>query len=176
MFSNTLRILLLGLLLWPWSTANAMNATGQWDLQANGILPDVQGTCLFQGTANVVQNGNAISGDATLMLQSGPQACPPEMMAQIQGAWETDTLLFGALLGGNLGEASFSTGPVVRAVQLGGSYIVTSGPFNGVSGSWQAVMRAVAAAQIPTLATLGVVLLAALLFGVGGMVLRRQHH
>ncbi len=58
---------------------------GSWTLQANALLPEQEIPCSFEGSAQVVQDGNEFNGTAALTLSGGPDACPAEMMASING-------------------------------------------------------------------------------------------
>jgi len=167
-----------------WAQAQTPDVSGAWTLEVTGLLPDQNVACTFQGTAQVVQNGDTISGTAQLTLVSGPEGCPAEMLAEISGSWDGETL-FGTLEGGDLGTASF-TGSVgapkaagvatrasVPAVQ--GTYDVTLGGFQGTMGTWAAAIMVGAQISIPTLGAWALLLLATLLLGTGVWVLRRRH-
>ena len=60
--------------------------SGTWTVQMTATLPggnNLQtqgqvspGTCMFEGTANVIQTSNGVSGSVDVMLVTGPGACP----------------------------------------------------------------------------------------------------
>lgn len=183
MKSHRSLVLVFGLLAAGVVWAQAEDLSGLWTLEASGLLLGSQEPCTFQGTAQVTQTGSEISGTAELSLIAGPAACPAEMTAAITGVLEGDQIS-GNLLGGNLGEATFTgslgAGAVAvaaRAVSgVQGGYDVTQGPFAGVAGSWAALFRGGQARfAIPTLGVWTLLLLATLLLAAGAWVLRRRH-
>lgn len=156
------------------STAQVPDYSGTWSLSTVAELPDDGGTCVFEGTAQVTQDGTELSGTATLMLVDGPAACPPMMMADLSGAvGEGDCVTLGLLLGGQLGEATFSGCPGNLPDTLDGQFQVTSGPFAGTGGSWSAVLGPSVLA-IPTLSALGLAALVVVLMLTGAWLMRRR--
>lgn len=148
--------------------------SGTWSLSTTAELPDDGGTCIFEGTAQVTQDGTDLAGTANLSLINGPPDCPPAMMADLDGEVEDDGCIeLGLLLGGNFGEASFTGCPGEAADTLVGSFQVTSGPFEGGGGTWTAVIGASVLA-IPTLSALGLAALVVLLMLTGAWIARRR--
>lgn len=156
------------------AAAQVPDLSGTWQLDTTAELPNDGGTCIFQGQAQVTQDGTDLGGTATLTLVGGPAACPPVMMADLGGEVSGDGCIeVGLLLGGNLGEASFTGCPGEAEDSLEGSYEVTSGPFAGTVGNWIAVVgRNVLA--IPTLSAVGVAALVVLLMLSGAWIARRR--
>lgn len=148
--------------------------SGTWLLSTTAMLPNDGGTCMYEGHAQVTQDGSDLGGTASLMLVNGPAACPPEMMASLSGqVGEQGCVTLGLLLGGQLGEASFSGCPGDARNSLVGSFEVTSGPFEGGGGQWLAALdRSVLA--IPTLSALGLAALVVLLMLVGAWIVRQR--
>lgn len=148
--------------------------SGTWSLSTTAELPDDGGTCIFEGTAQVTQDGTDLGGTANLSLINGPPDCPPAMMADLDGEVGDDGCIeLGLLLGGNFGEASFTGCPGEAVDTLVGSFQVTSGPFEGGGGTWTAVMGASVLA-IPTLSALGLAALVVLLMLSGAWIARRR--
>ncbi|MCB1036285.1 MAG: IPTL-CTERM sorting domain-containing protein [Acidobacteria bacterium] len=147
---------------------------GPWLLEASASLPTAEGVfCDFEGTAQILQDGTVINGDANLMLVNGPDGCPMEMSAQLSGIAADGAINMGVLMGGNLGEADFqgSAGDVVGTLQ--GSFQAINGPFGGSNGSWLA-RRQESVVAIPTLSDWGLVLMAVLLFLAGSLFMLRR--
>lgn len=194
------------LLLAAWTLGFAAQAQtptgfgGTWNMTVTFELPNEGGTCVYEGTAVLTQDGSAISGPTTLTVVSGPFECPAEMMADLVGTIEPAVDLInlfyvsGTLFGGKLGEASF-TGSISpnlgaqakTAVEPGGRGAITvstggqgttsvpSGPFAGATGSWSAALAAAPAAlAIPTATPIGLTLFVLLLIGAGTWVLGRS--
>ncbi len=167
------------------------DVSGTWALQTTAQLSDENEPCLFSGTARVVQVGSRINGPAQLFLDSGPAACPAEMMAQLTGTVGPQGLS-GTLNGGDLfGVASFQgqvnaggvslqgtiefqrragAGPAPGGGATGG-FSVTSGPFSGGMGTWDAQLTEVMG--IPVLTAAGVAFLTALILLSTIWLLRR---
>lgn len=180
------------------STALAqVDYSGVWTLTTVTTLPDETLPCNYEGTAVITQVGTALSGQAELTLTSGPGACPSEMSAQVTGVVNGTEVELGLLLGGQFGEATFTSvsrplvnasseahisaqsgGPVAKpeAVNLNGPFNVTKGAFAGQGGNWNAVFKAgFSIAIIPTLAYYGALIFGILLLAIGGFRLRRRH-
>lgn len=184
-FRAVLVLLILPMLASP-AFAQA-NLEGTWELQASGVLPpqeipalNAQGDrgvmiepCVFEGSGNMTQTGDQLSGQATLMLVSGPDNCPSEMMADLTGTVE-GTSFFGTLDGGQMfGLLDFQGTIADDGRSMQGSYTVEEGPFTGTTNtSWTAALR-LSILDIPTLGTWGVTLLATLLALTSLLFLRR---
>jgi hypothetical protein len=178
----------------------AADLTGTWMLEATEQMPNpearsdgnalvLQGECAFSGSASVTQDaGGALSGDATLNLQSGDAECPTSMTASLTGSVEGSDVTMGMMVGGGmLGEAIFDgtiggeglkSGPAiadraVTALTVTGNNSVTSGPFTDVSGTFSAVVRQ-SVVEIPTLGPTGLIALIGLLCAAGALVLARR--
>lgn len=181
-------VLVLPILAVPVSAQ--VNLEGTWDLQASGVLlPQVElkhdtaldrgvvidpDPCVFEGSGNMTQTGDQLSGQATLMLVSGPTDCPDEMMADIMGEVEGSSF-FGMLDGGEMfGGLNFTGTISTDGTSIEGTYDVKpDGPFSNVTdGSWTAALQ-LSILAIPTLGSWGVTLLAALLALTSLLFLRR---
>ncbi len=196
-------ILLLAQAAWAQPTGT-QDIRGTWSLTANAYLPQVEGAvkpagefipepnCFFSGTAVVSsQQGSNFSGNASLTLDSGAGGCPAELFANIQGTVSGNTIEMAMLMGGDLGDGTFSgtissqtqaqTGgqSQTKAAQaappgrsINGNFAIQAGPFMGVSGGWAGALRS-SLEGIPTLGNLGLLALALLLAGVGWAALAR---
>jgi hypothetical protein len=163
------------------------------ELQAEQAAPPEKGIpepepCVYEGTAEITnQVGAQFDGTAELDLVAGPAACPPMMMASLDGQWEAGTL-GGTLNGGDaFGVAAFNgqlqspglLSPTVAAKAApgtiyGGGFAVTSGPFTASSsGSWTGVAQGVAPIDIPDLGPTGTTGLILLLLVGGAWLLVR---
>ncbi|MDP9122031.1 MAG: hypothetical protein M3O15_11825 [Acidobacteriota bacterium] len=120
------------LLLSATAGAKTIDWSGDWALQFQ------TGSCAFNGTATVNQDGSAVSGNISVRLTTGPSFCPPSMSASMRGSVQGTDINMGAVVGGQLGTASF-LGTASDPTTLGGTLSVVSGPFNGMSGTWGAV-------------------------------------
>ena len=147
--------------------------SGQWTLQATGQLPGEETPCVFQGGGSMTQTGDQVTGQATLMLVSGPAACPAEMMADLSGLVE-GSAFFGTLDGGEMfGMLQFQGTIGQEETTLVGTYEVEpEGPFSGTTGTWQA-MIAQSILAIPTANAATLTLLAALLAAASLLFLRQ---
>ncbi|MDY7092653.1 MAG: IPTL-CTERM sorting domain-containing protein [Acidobacteriota bacterium] len=155
-----------------------IDVAGLWNLHAETAVPSPEGDgvppiCEFEGTAQISQDGTSISGSAALGLIDGPVDCPMELAATVTGDVVGDTVQMGLLMGGNLGTASFSGSEGDFPDTLVGNMDVSSGPFAGISGFWDAT-RGAAGLDIPTLGTVGLVLLVGLLLAAATVLLRRR--
>lgn len=163
-FRIALVVLLLPTFAWP--AFGQPNLEGTWDLQVSGVLPSETDPCVFEGSGEMVQDGDQLTGMATLMLVSGPAACPLEMMADLMGEVEGSSF-FGMLDGGQMfGGLNFSGTIAGDGSSIQGTYEVKpEGPFTGVTdGTWSAaVQQQVSVLEIPTVGAWGLMLLAALL-------------
>lgn len=147
--------------------------TGQWLLGTTVQLSGEASPCVFEGIADIAQQGTQLSGTARLSLVSGPAACPAVMTAELSGAVEDgEVVSLTGMLGGQLGTVDF-TGTLSPNPGGGGDFTVTSGPFQGEEGTWTAQLVQ-SAAQIPTLVPLGLALLALALVAAGTLFLRRR--
>ena len=180
------KLLVLAVLLVLFSPAVAMAGTdidvaGIWDLQAETPVPnqgaqgegEVPPICLFEGTAQVSQDGTSLTGNAALALADGPVECPMELSASFTGNVSGSSIQMGMLMGGNLGTASFTGGQGDFPDTLQGSMNVDSGPFNGITGFWTGARRQ-SVLDIPTLGGAGLVLLILALLAAATFVLRRH--
>lgn len=166
--------------------------SGTWNLSTQTQLPDSNEPCIFEGTALITQNGTELTGTASLTLTSGPGACPSDMTAEVVGSVQRDIVVLGLLLGGQLGEAQFTSqvAPAImqsadsdtskvkaEGMSLAGTFDVTVGPYSGQSGSWAAMIAAkMDDFPIPTLAFYGGLVLILLLVVMGAFRIRRRYH
>jgi hypothetical protein len=157
--------------------------SGDWTLQATAFLPPglggTGGSCTFEGTADVGQDGTSLSGDAALTLVDGSMGCPDQMDASLTGEVIDNQVNMGMLMG-QLGETTFNgtLGPNL-ALQGGGNTLsgtmsVTAGPFAGSTGTWSGVQGTAPVVEVPALSAVGLALLVAILLLVGGVLLRRR--
>jgi hypothetical protein len=162
--------------------AQGLDLTGSWAMQMTAVRSQtgaaVAPSCTFQGTANVAQTGNQLSGDISVDLTAGSN-CPPTMSATLSGQVTGNQVNMGLVMGGGaFGEASFtgtqtSARPGAAATALGGSFTVTSGPFTGTGGTWSGTRQA-PIATVPALGTRGLAILALLLLATATLLLRRR--
>jgi hypothetical protein len=153
---------------------------GTWTLQMNATLEGEEVPCVFQGTANLTANPPGgkfdFSGPSHLDLVSGPEGCAASLDGTVSLNFDASPdglVVNGQIDGGDaLGLASF-TGLVVGDPTATGTFSTTSGPFSGLGGTWSGSLAA-AVAAIPTLQTVGLLLLAALLALVSVLALRRR--
>lgn len=166
-------------------SAQVIDLSGEWDLQASAFLaqqpeeglPD----CEFSGNATITQDGADLGGTADLALVSGDPECPTEMSADLDGTINGTEIEMGVLMGGNLGTAEWTGAVVVGAAEgagvgdLAGGFLAGTGPFAGSTGSWTAQrVGGPSVLAIPTLTTLGIVALVALLLAAAALILRRR--
>jgi len=156
----------------PVAAQGVPSYAGHWLVDATFQIPDV-GTCVYKGTADVMQDGTTLSGMVVLTLVSGPGPCPAEMMASLDGTAGVAGVELGLLLGGDLGQASFSGDRDPKSGALMGDAMVEGGPFTGTDGTWMAVLAPLVLA-IPTLTALGLAALVTLLLAAGAWMLRRR--
>lgn len=149
--------------------------SGRWEMNTTADLPNDGGTCVFQGIANVMQNGMDLTGTVLLTLVDGPPACPTEMMADLTGQVGTSGCVELGVLLGQLGEASFMGCPGDAMDSLSGSFDVSEGEFLGTMGGWAAMLAPQTFFEIPTLSLFGLAALAVLLLVTGGLLLRRRN-
>jgi hypothetical protein len=151
----------------------AGDISGDWTLPTTCTLPPGDEDCVFEGSASLLQDGNQIGGQATLMLVSGPDSCPSEMMATVMGTL-SGLDLFGTLDGGQLlGILNFNGGASPDLQMIQGTSMAPDGqPFAGTTCDWDAQRQE--AVFIPTLSGVGLALLVALLLGGGLLMLRRR--
>lgn len=156
--------------------AQGFSVSGTWNLDATVALPNEGGTCQYSGQANVSNDNGSLSGFAELFLDSGANDCPAEMSADLtgQGGFDgPDFFLSGMLLGGQLGEASFS-GQLSPNPGGEGAFSVTSGPFTDSSGNWTAEKQLAAVGVIPNLTPVGLTLFLLLVLATGYFFLERR--
>ncbi len=169
--ANRTGLALLALLLPAAALAQpaVVDLSGPWGLQATGNLSAGAAPCSFQGAADLVQTGSQISGVAFLNLLSGPDGCPAEMTADVSGVIQG--LDFTATLdGGALGVLDTSGQAAQDGSSAQGSYLVTQGPFQNVTGDWSLTQASTFA--IPTLGGIGLAALIGLLAAAGFLALR----
>ena len=173
---------LIGLTVAGITTAGLVDLSGGWDLSmqmnlagsgdaGDGIV------CVYSGTTDVVQDGSSLSGDASYVLEQGGDGCPSELLGSYTGVITTSGIEMGAIMGGNLGTATF-TGffflPFgTDGLGVVGDVSVTSGPFAGSSGSWGA-SRGLPPINVPTLGTSVLPILALTILTLGVVALRRR--
>lgn len=187
-------IVLLSVLFFPAAFGQGApppsNLLGNWSLTTQAFLPNQEAACNFGGTATITeQTEGSFSGIASMTLINGPEGCPAELSANVEGTLVGNNITMAMLLGGDLGTGSFSgtvlepqqpklgadgvkLGEVVSQRSIQGSFSIDSGPFSGVTGSFSSAFLSLLEA-IPTLSGLGLLLLALLLAAVGWVALRR---
>lgn len=174
----TVRVSILTLIaavaLVPNALAQPADYSGTWAMQASALLPGENVPCMYEGTVTLMQNGDQLSGPVMLSLVSGPAACPGELMAQLTATVNGAQIEMGMLDGGAmLGTAFFSGGPGDGMDDLVGRFGVETGPYAGTNGAW-AAQRLISVLEIPTLTTVGLVALVALLLAAATVILRRR--
>ncbi len=188
MLHLALAVLILPILAVPASAQP--NLEGTWELQASGVIPPEPvpelnadsehgiviepDPCVFEGSGNLVQDGDQLTGQATLMLVTGPAECPDEMMADVMGEVEGSSF-FGMLDGGEMFGGLNFTGTISQDGQsIVGSYEVKpEGPFSNVTdGAWTAALQ-LSILAIPTVGAWGLGLFAAILALTSLLFLRR---
>ena len=178
----------------PGTVAQAQqpDLTGTWNMDAEVNLPVEQPAlqdgaaskgvvqepdCIYQGRAEITDNGGQLSGQVDLVLVEGLEDCPVEMMATLQDATASTGEAMGSLMvsgvldGGQMfGTASFS-GSISTNPGGSGTLSVSSGPFAGGSGGWMVQLQQ-SVLEIPTVSAVGLVLLTVLILASGTLVLR----
>lgn len=155
----------------------SMPGSNRWRAVAAGLEPPVSDAILRSG--DMTQDGDQLTGQATLMLVSGPAECPEEMMADIMGEVEGSSF-FGMLDGGEMFGGLNFTGTISQDGQsIQGSYEVKpEGPFSNVTdGAWAAALvesMEDSILEIPTTGVWGLTLLASLLALASLLVLRHS--
>lgn len=174
--SQILVVALVGLTLAPASptAAQGPDYSGTWRLDSVAQLPNDGGTCIFTGRVTLMQQGEALTGDALQVLVEGPMLCPPTMMATLGGEVDPMGCVTLGTLMGPLGEAAFVGCPGDAAGVLQGDWTVESGPFAGGSGTWSAARLPASALEVPSLSTVGLVALGLLLLTSALWMLRRR--
>lgn len=164
------------------------NLLGSWSLTTQAFLPGQESACNFSGIATITeQMGDTFSGTASMNLVNGPEGCPAELSATVNGTVVGNQITMAMLMGGDLGTGSF-TGTVLDPLQqketakldkaviqqrtIQGSFSIGSGPFAGVSGTFGSAFQGFLE-SVPTLGGLGLLLLALLLALVGWAALKR---
>ena len=178
--------------------AQSLDVSGSWSVQmqttvAVGVGRPVALSCGFQGTATVNQTASRFTGGIDVNQTSGPGSCPAAMSANLTGDLTGNQVNMGAVMGNaSFGAATFTGVLTPAAVRAGstkpgasispavnpgstmsGTFAVTSGPFTGTSGTWNATKLA-AVAAVPALGDWSRVLLAVLTLGSSLWLLRRQ--
>lgn len=150
--------------------------TGTWNMDLEAFIGDANEPCVFEGVADIVDDGGSLTGRVDVVLVSGPDNCPPEMMADLTGGTQTgeavgSVLVSGLLQGGEMfGEASFN-GSISTNPGGSGTLSVSSGPFAGGSGNWMVQLQQ-SVLEIPTVSAVGLLLLTVLILAAGTLVLR----
>lgn len=180
-----------------------IDVDGTWDLQMFVFFESMDGLgtrgaaaedCTFEGSATIDQDGTDITGNALVQLTDGSLPCPPFLGGNLTGAVDGDQINMGIMTGiQSLGQADFlgaaampktlkkeiaTRGPAPMPDVINGEFEVTTGPFAGANGGWIAT-RSVAeeeVSQIPTLNSLGLLLLATTLLGGGIFAIQRFRH
>lgn len=154
--------------------APATDVSGPWQLSSSCNLQGEEAPCVYEGSGNLVQDMGVVAGDATLMLISGPAACPAELMATVMGSVSGLTFI-GTLDGGQLGILNFDSLVTPDGNSIDGTSMAPDGePFQGTNCTWAAAQNQLFNPEIPTLNEVGLVLLVVLLLGGGLLVLRRR--
>jgi len=170
--------LVAALLAAPAARAQVVDVSGSWELQTSVFFGQGEGLpdCEYQGSAEITQNGTDLGGTSSLTLESGDASCPAEMAADVDGQIMGNLLEMGMLMGGQLGTAQWggTVAPAAAEGVTGGDFLVDSGPFSGSGGIWSAQRGTPPVLAIPTLTTLGLVALVALLLGAAALLLRRR--
>lgn len=175
---KTTLIRALAILIFPMFAGPAfgqVDLEGTWALQASGVIPPEEEPCVFEGSGDMAQSGDQLTGQATLLLVSGPAVCPAEMAADIMGEVEGSSF-FGMLDGGEqFGGLNFSGAISNDGSSIEGTYSVKpEGPFSDVTdGTWSAAVQQLSVLEIPTLGAWGLAVLTALLALTSLLVLRR---
>ena len=148
--------------------------SGRWTLTSSCSLPLEEASCVYEGSGEVMQDGNPVAGQVTLFLISGPAGCPAEMMASLTGNL-SDLTLIGSLDGGMiLGILNFGGQVSADGSMIDGTSAAGRGqPFEGTTCSFSAARRQLFDPSIPTLSGVALALLAALLLVGGVLMLRR---
>ena len=141
--------------------------SGSWRMGTDAGLPDEAEPCVYAGDCQMQQNGSDLTGTVDLALVSGPEDCPLEMTASLDGTVAGDDV--SGTLSGAAGVASFAGS---RTNSFAGTFSASSGPFAGGSGAWLAVRPSVLA--IPTLTGTGLTLLVLALLAGGAWLLRSE--
>ena len=162
--------------------------SGTWQLQttidlpANEVQPEVsvlekQGQCTYEGTAELTQDVEGVTGPVDLDLVSGPAECPPEMLGTLSGNIfsEGGEFFFNGAIAGEqpqgIGVSSVE-GTISPNPGGSGSIAVTQGPFQGAQGSWTAQLLQ-SVLEIPTLTAVGLTLLTLTILAAGALMLRQ---
>lgn len=168
------------------ATAVTIQLTGIWQLTFSALLPGEETPCVYQGTITV--NEAMVGGSSTVNLQSGPDACPDQLVASISSLNVDGSSIFGTLDGGQqFGTVQFEgnvfQGAQVQLRQKGvqqpmensaeGSFVIDSGPFSDTEGSWSAQFQG-PLSQIPLLSPIGLLALASMLVLAAFYLHRRQ--
>ena len=157
-----------------------VDVSGFWQLQTSVSFGEAEGPadCEYQGSAEITQDGSDLGGTSSLQLESGSGFCPGAMTADVDGEITGNTIEMGMLIGGGQFGTAQWTGTVASLAEgggvTGGDFVVDSGPFSGASGSWSAQRGEPPALAIPTLSTVGAVVLVAVLLAAAALLLRRR--
>jgi hypothetical protein len=144
----------------------AQDLNGSWAMETNAGLPEENTPCVYSGDCQMQQTGGEVTGTVDLVLVSGPEGCPAEMTATVEGSLDGEEI-FGTLFSPVFGQASVSGAPTNS---WAGTFTVEQGDFTGSSGDWLAQRLTVL--EIPTLTALGLTLLVLALLLGGAWVLR----
>lgn len=149
----------------------AIQLSGVWQLTFSAVISGEQTPCVYQGTITV--NEAMVGGSSVVNLQSGPDACPDQLTANITSLSADGSSISGTLDGGQeFGTVQFE-GNVFLGMQMlnqkaevqndaSGSFVIDSGPFSDTEGSWSAQFQG-PLSQIPLLSPVGLLVMASLL-------------
>lgn len=183
-FRRWLAFALFALALGSASASEAQNLTGTWELQmfvehtAGGTRGDIGSTCSFEGTADIVDTGGALSGSASMGLTLGDRSCPTTLTGTLTGTLDGTSIEMGMLSDGGGGTATFEGELGVTRGSVpdpaSGTLNVTGGLFAGAIGAWNAqLVTSPAVSDIPTVGVAGLTALTLFLLLAGFVVLRR---
>ncbi len=173
---------------------------GTWRLNASTLLTGQEVPCEYQGDVPLTQDGDSWTGPADLLLLSGPEACPAEMIGDLTGMLAPGevagvTQITGAIDGTDPGghvtfSGTITNGPAAMtparpsrkasvlaakaALQGTGGLSVDQGSFSGNGGTWNAIRLAQSVLDVPELTPVGLTLLVLMLLAGGAVLLRGQ--
>ena len=162
----------------PLHAQPAQDLSGAWQMDMAADLPAEElpelrvaqpleaADCVYAGDCQMQQSGNDLTGTVELTLVSGPEDCPPEMTATLDGNVDGSEV-FGTLKGPQ-GTAGFSG---AEDNSFSGTFEATEGPFAGSTGEWLAERSILA---IPALTGTGLTVLLLALLAAGAWMLRRE--
>jgi len=154
--------------------------SGAWQMEMSALLPPDEeqpqlavaqpqlapSDCVYAGDCQMDQDGSDLSGTVDLTLVDGPEECPPEMTAALDGTVAGDAV--AGTLSGQQGLAEFQGS---EGNSFSGTFEGLEGPFAGSTGEWLAERSILA---IPALTGTGLTLLVLALLAGGGWMLHRE--